>query len=108
MSNEPTNKLSERIGIPALLDMVAEEAVELSHAAIKLSRYYRDENPVVGHSFPDLKMNLNEEIADMYVVLREAMKEKELTDYDVVSKVIDEKRKRMNKRLGMKAEEFIF
>ena len=33
------------IGRPAMLEMLAEEGSELSHAALKLARKYRGENP---------------------------------------------------------------
>lgn len=35
----------EKIGEPAMLEQLAEEATELSHAALKLARIIRGENP---------------------------------------------------------------
>ena len=35
----------EKIGEPAMLEQLAEEAAELSHAALKLARIIRGENP---------------------------------------------------------------
>lgn len=47
-------------------------------------------------------------MADVYIILRELRKTDGLVDSRKVSEVIDEKRRRMNKRLGMKADSFIF
>ena len=37
--------IAEKIGQAALLEQTAEEAAELSHAALKLARILRGENP---------------------------------------------------------------
>lgn len=67
-------ELDVRIGIPYLssaakLEDLAEEASELSKAALKLARIYRNENPtpVTKQEATD---NLNEEIADVLVCVR--------------------------------------
>ena len=57
---------------------------------------------------PDLTHKIEEEMADVYICLRELRKAKNLVDNVVVSDIIDEKRKRMNERLGMRAESFLF
>lgn len=103
-----TTKLVDKIGVPALLELMAEEATELAFACLKLSRYMRDENPVVGRDGADLYSALDEEVADVYVTLREVRKANDLVNNDKVAEIIDQKRKRMNKRLGMKAESFVF
>lgn len=103
-----TNNLADKIGVPATLEMMAEEAVELAHACLKYARYLRDENPAPGRSNPELTSKIEEEMADVYIILRELRKTDGLVDSRKVSEVIDEKRRRMNKRLGMKADSFIF
>ena len=102
------NNLADKIGVPATLELMAEEAVELAHACLKYARYMRDENPAPGRSCPDLTHKIEEEMADVYICLRELRKAKNLVDNVVVSDMIDEKRKRMNERLGMRAESFLF
>lgn len=108
MSNNETTKLYEKVGVPATLELVAEECTELAHACLKLSRYIRNENPAPGHSYPDLITSLEEEVADVYVTLRELRKTDRYVDDKRVSEIIDQKRKRMYERLGVKAESFIF
>lgn len=39
-----TNTLANKIGVPATLELMAEESVELAHACLKYARYLRDEN----------------------------------------------------------------
>ncbi len=39
------NEIVERIGSAAVLEQLAEEAVELAHAALKMARVVRGENP---------------------------------------------------------------
>lgn len=67
-------EVNARVGIPYLnsaakLEALAEEASELSKAALKLARIYRNENPtpVTRQEATD---NLNEEIADVLVCVR--------------------------------------
>jgi hypothetical protein len=56
----------------------------------------------------DLITSLEEEVADVYVTLRELRKTNQYVDDKRVSEIIDQKRKRMYERLGVKAESFIF
>ena len=53
---------------PARLEQLAEEAAELGHAALKLARILRGENPT---PIPEetARNNLTEEIADVMVVV---------------------------------------
>ena len=67
-------ELDVRIGIPYLssaakLETLAEEASELSKAALKLARIYRDENPTPVTKEEAID-NLNEEIADVSVCIK--------------------------------------
>ena len=51
---------------------------------------------------------MHEEMADVYVTLRELRKATNVIDNEKISSTIDAKRKRMNERLGIKSESFIF
>lgn len=58
------NLVVSKIGLPATLEQLAEEAAELSQAALKLARVIRGENPTpVGHS--QAVDSLLEEVADV-------------------------------------------
>lgn len=61
-------KISETLGEAALLEQLAEEAAELSQAALKLARYRRGENPVC-RSEPELICSLEEELTDVLVAV---------------------------------------
>lgn len=108
MTDKEPKALVDVIGEPATLELMAEECGELSHACLKLARYLRGENPAPGHSYPDLTTSLEEEMADVYVTLRELRKIKNLVNNERVADAIDFKRKRMYERLGVKADSFIF
>jgi signal recognition particle GTPase len=56
----------------------------------------------------ELVDNLHEEMADVYVTLRELRKITDIVDNEKIGDTIDYKRKRMAKRLGVKADSFIF
>lgn len=53
---------------PVRLEQLAEEAAELAHAALKLSRILRGENPTPVPE-EDARKNLTEEIADVMVAV---------------------------------------
>lgn len=63
-------RISDVIGLPALLEQLAEEAVELAKAALKMSRLLRGENPTPKTKKKCIE-DLMEEIADLDVVLHE-------------------------------------
>lgn len=105
---DETTKLVDAIGIPALFEQMAEECMELGHACLKYSRYLRDENKVHGRTEEELLDNVHEEMADVYVTMRELRKAPGLIDNELISSTIDAKRKRMAQRLGVNAESFIF
>lgn len=92
--------LIERIGKPAMLEQTAEECAELSHASLKLARYYRGENKVYTTSDDELIDNLTEEMADVSICLSELLlgDEKLPTLYN---SHVQEKMERMCKRLGV-------
>ena len=63
-------ELNEIIGKPAVLEQLAEECSELSHAALKLARKYRGENPTPKSGELCVKA-VNEEIADVLCCFRQ-------------------------------------
>ena len=56
------------IGKAAMLEMLAEESSELSHAALKLARKYRGENPTPKSGMECID-SLTEETADVLLIL---------------------------------------
>ena len=64
--------LYERIGLPAMLEQMAEECNELSHACLKYSRYLRNENPTYTEP-EEMIRNINEEMADVTITLGELL-----------------------------------
>ena len=57
-----------RIGLAATLEMAAEECCELGHAALKLARVVRGENPTPV-TMAEARENFLEELADVFNVL---------------------------------------
>ncbi len=78
-----SKKVLNRIGAPACLDQLAEEAAELAQAALKLSRIERGMNPTP-ITKEDAISRLLEEVADVKVCLRA------LSDYAPVNGAIVE------------------
>ena len=63
------NLIVSKIGLPATLEQLAEEAAELSQAALKVARIIRRENPTpVGYC--QAVDNLKEEAADVRLCLK--------------------------------------
>lgn len=63
------NLIISKIGLPATLEQLAEEAAELSQAALKVARIIRRENPTpVGYC--QAVDNLKEEAADVRLCLK--------------------------------------
>ena len=60
--------IRENVAPDEILATLAEEAVELSHAALKLRRTLSDANPT-NISYDDALANLKEEIADVRLLL---------------------------------------
>lgn len=81
----------EKIGTPAMLEQMAEEAAELAQAALKLARVLRAENttPV---TLEEAKMNLTEEFTDVQHCAGELKLE---TDW----RQIDAKNRRFKQRM---------
>ena len=60
----------EKIGIPAMYEMLAEECCELAQAALKMARIMRGENPTP-KTMERVKENLIEEVTDVELCLKE-------------------------------------
>lgn len=58
----------DTIGIPAVLEQLAEESSELSKAALKVSRILRNENPTPV-TLDKALADLDEEVNDVHTVL---------------------------------------
>lgn len=56
--------ITDRIGVAAALEQLAEEASELAHAALKMARIVRGENPTPVNE-EEARLNLHEEIGDV-------------------------------------------
>ena len=108
MGDKEVTKLVDAIGTSAMFEMMAEEATELSYACLKFARYLRGENLVHGKTEEEMLANVHEEMADVYVTLRELRKVTKYIDNAKIGDTIDEKRKRMATRLGVQADSFIF
>ena len=89
--------IKERIGLPALLECTAEEALEFAHACLKYARKLRNENPTP-KEIKDIKDNIHEELADVSLCIDELWNAGEL-DSQLVEEIIDMKLKRWHKRL---------
>lgn len=88
-------KLSEMIGSPAMLELLAEECTELAQAALKLARKYRGENPTP-RTEAECLQSLEEEIADVMTCIDQMG---EIADMGTVEKVKEEKLDRWKKRM---------
>lgn len=69
-SHAPYPKTASIIGVPALLEQLAEECDELGQAALKMARVLRKENPTPT-SEAAARVHLAEEAADVMVCLIE-------------------------------------
>lgn len=81
----------EKIGRPAMLEQMAEEAAELAQAALKLARVLRAENPTPV-TLEEAKMNLTAEFTDVQHCAGELKLE---TDW----RQIDAKNRRFKQRM---------
>lgn len=60
-----------KIGTAAMYEQLAEECCELAQAALKASRLLRGDNPPRNMDHKDVWANVTEEVADVYLCLRE-------------------------------------
>lgn len=91
-------KLSDHIGVAALLEQTAEECTELAHACLKLARKVRDENPTPA-SEDDILANVTEESADVTLCI-ETLVETGILSYEGIDSVIMKKKVRWEDRIN--------
>lgn len=94
---KPMNEIMEQIGLPALLEQLAEECGELTQAALKLARLKRGENPTPKSEMQCIA-GLTEEIADVELCI-DLLKRGGIVDKDRVSAIMRNKEVRWNGRL---------
>ena len=89
--------LIEKVGEPAALELLAEECVELAHAALKLARIERGENPSPLEREECIEKVI-EEMADVRICLNEFKGADWLNLDDLIDTEVS-KYERMEKRL---------
>ena len=89
--------LIDTIGLPAMLEMIAEECSEATHACLKYARYIRGENPTPKTEQECLE-SLMEEIADVELCISILMGS-DYVDFDAVMELIEVKDKRWHDRI---------
>ena len=89
--------ITKEIGLPAALEQCAEECTELAHAALKLARKYRNENPTP-RTEETLISELEEELADVILCTKVIMEELEISRGHI-TRTIASKRKRWETRI---------
>ena len=90
-------ELVEKIGTPAALEQLAEECAELQHAALKMARKMRGENPTPA-PLELISANFNEEIADVMVCI-DALIQAGVADNEEIAKVMEKKDGRWAERV---------
>jgi len=96
------NDIIDTIGLPAVLEQLAEECSELAQASLKYARLLRGENPTPKTEQECLE-SLTEEIADVDLCISELMMEG-LVDSNKVIDIIDQKGNRWKERLEAQNE----
>ena len=84
--------IQNKVPMPDILDQLAEEAVELSHAALKLARIKRGTNPTPV-SEEDATANVIEEWSDLALIM------KYILELEPDGKIIYSKLNRWNDRI---------
>ena len=84
----------KQIGAPAMFEMLAEECTELSHAALKMARILRNENPT-----PKTKHEVWEQIIEEASDVGLCMDQ---LGIEPDQKIIEEKTRRFHKRMEEK------
>ena len=87
----------QEIGVPAYMELLAEEASELAQASLKFARKIRGENPTPRRS-DEIYDNLAEEIADV-LILVDNLAEKDPEFKKVIIDFMLYKRRRFADRL---------
>lgn len=91
--------LSDIIGVPASLEGLAEECTELAQAALKYARHLRGENPV-RKSEEELRENLIEEFAHVYIMSREVIFNTNLITYKEINEAVHQRMQDMDLRFA--------
>jgi len=91
-------RMIDEIGETATLELLAEECVELAHAALKLARKYRKENPTPV-SEVQCKSDIMEEMADVSLCM-EGVQECRWASTALLENIKRNKMKRMENRLA--------
>ena len=91
------NDIIDSIGLPAMLEQLAEECSELAQASLKYARLLRGENPTPKTEAECLE-SLTEEIADVELCASVLMTAGHV-DFDTVMELIEVKDKRWHKRI---------
>lgn len=92
-------EIIEKIGVPAMLEQLAEECNELAHAALKYARLMRGDNPTP-MSEESCFEALDEETADVLLVIKQLLDHKVIGEGSVNRTIVD-KEQRWKGRLGI-------
>jgi len=91
------NDIIDTIGLPAMLEQLAEECSELAQASLKYARFLRRENPTPKTEQECLEA-LTEEMADVELC-NSLLMGGDYVDFDAVMELIEVKDKRWHERL---------
>ena len=89
--------IMEKIGLPAMLEQLAEECYELAQASLKYARLLRGDNPTPKTEQECLEA-LTEEMADVELC-NSLLMTADHVDFDAVMEMIEVKDKRWHKRI---------
>lgn len=93
-----TTSIYKTIGEPAMLEQLAEECCELGHAALKMSRVLRGENPTPA-VLPEALQAFLEEAADVTLCLDEWLRNKDPYCIDEINRMMEVKEIRWRIRI---------
>lgn len=88
--------VAKKIGVPAVLEQMAEECAELAHACLKEARRLRGENPTPA-TMEECKAAIKEEMADVAVCMDVLMSDTD--DYWICPDTINDKMERWKRRI---------
>ncbi len=92
------NDIIDSIGLPAVLEQLAEECSELAQASLKYARLLRGENPTPKTRQECLE-SLTEEIADVELCNSLLFGDDHVVDYDAVLRIVTDKLTRWHERI---------
>ena len=91
------NDIIDSIGLPAVLEQLAEECSELAQASLKYARLLRGENPTP-KSERQCVADMTEEVADVNLCLSQLFRNHNIR-YDDVIDIIEFKNRRWHERI---------